>query len=776
MALIQQTVPGLYNGVSQQPPSLRLPTQCEAQDNAVGELVQGLYKRAPTKHIDTLGSKIKSYSKVHEINRSPSEHYLVFFNDDADEPIIVYDLHAQEKKTVNYGHLDSDLNFTSDNVVKEYLMDGVETQDEKTRATTVADYTIITNSTVAPKMGYSFTSEISNVAMVMVNGWYEDEVVINLNGEKHSKTGIEDYTTTEVAIAIQNLLTDSSVWVSHDCPTVIREGSILKVYYSDDREFDLNVTGVEVDVYFRTVPNYDSLWPASAFPDETVKVRVLRDTYGENVHYYLESDGKNWTETLGFNQQYELDPATMPHRLVRMSDGSFVFADINWEDQKVGDEFSSPNPSFIDQTIENVFFFQNRLGLLTKRNIILSRPGNYFDFWPTTALDLLDDDPVDIGIATSQVTTLREALPFNKNLMLRADNQQFILSYSGNLLSPKTVSVDQTTNFQTIPRSVSSSIGSNLYFACPNQEYLTVREYFVQPDSLVEDAADVTKHVPTYIPYSYAVDLAAVPQMDYLFLLSGAALNTLYVFKYYWKGNEKVQNAWCRWIFNDDIIGMAVIGPDMYIMFDVDGECVLNKIELNAEPKDEFHIDKQMSLTGSYDSGNDQTTFTLPYADPGDNWMIIDPDSYLALTNVNSPNGSTDLVVEGDYSSKSYMVGQKYNMLYELTQWYLKDSRGNANTGVLRIRSLILAYTDTGYFELVLKYKDRDNTNRMPMSGFKIGSSETGEATYLTDEQRFAVIGDNHKLRIQIQNESQLSCTFQTITYEGFYHTRAKIV
>ena len=45
MALVSKSIPNLINGVSQQPPALRLPTQGEAQENGLSDVVDGLKKR-----------------------------------------------------------------------------------------------------------------------------------------------------------------------------------------------------------------------------------------------------------------------------------------------------------------------------------------------------------------------------------------------------------------------------------------------------------------------------------------------------------------------------------------------------------------------------------------------------------------------------------------------------------------------------------------------------------------------------------------------------------
>lgn len=54
MPLISKTITGMYGGVSQQPPALRLDNQCEDMENCFPTLVDGVYKRPPTEHVEVL--------------------------------------------------------------------------------------------------------------------------------------------------------------------------------------------------------------------------------------------------------------------------------------------------------------------------------------------------------------------------------------------------------------------------------------------------------------------------------------------------------------------------------------------------------------------------------------------------------------------------------------------------------------------------------------------------------------------------------------------------
>jgi len=684
MSLIQETLPGLYNGVSQQPATLRKKNQAEVQENAIGTLVKGLFKRPPAEYFSHFSNPNAGQMYVHGIERDAQEWYIVLFTGDAADPIIVYNVATGTMETVKYGHLDSDLNFTEDSSVKDYLTAGSKPPQEKMRATTIVDYTIVVNSEVVPAMSSNTT----------------DDSPIN------------------------------------------------------------------------SVDTYSDLDTASN--DSGSKYRVMRDQYGEYVQYYVKSDGDRWNEVPGYGVQTDYDKTTMPHRLVRLSNGDFVFADIDWVSRTIGDEKSAPKASFISGTINNVCFFQNRLVFIAQTNVVMSRTADYFNLWPQTALEVLDSDPIDVGAATAEVTVFQEGLPFNKQLLLRAGAHQFTLSAgSAGGLSPKNVTLDQTTRFPTIENSSSVSVGSNLYFCCPNQDYITVREYFVQPDSLVEDAADITLHVPSYIPSGDRVELTAVPQMDYVFCLSSGDKQSIYIYKFLWQGDDKPQSAWCKWSFANDIIGVVSFQNILVVLLDVGDSIVVSGIYLNYDPSSHTYLDKVQYGEGTYDSSNNITKFDLGFADPGTDFTVVDPDNMVALSSSNKNSGDSYVSVDGDKTGKAYYYGQRYQMTYEFSPWFLKNSQGTTQKGRLQIRSLSLSFFDTGYFELHVTPKYRDTITHT-FNGLRLNTTILEGNTLHEDSLRYMVLGESDKTKIELKNHTHLPCVFQEATFEGFFNARAK--
>ena len=97
-----------------------------------------------------------------------------------------------------------------------------------------------------------------------------------------------------------------------------------------------------------------------------------------------------WKECVAPGTRLGINAATMPHILVR-ENGTFTFKPATWEDRKCGDLASVPDPSFVGQTIEDVFFHKNRLGFLTQENICMSASGQFYNFYRSSVRPLYGD-------------------------------------------------------------------------------------------------------------------------------------------------------------------------------------------------------------------------------------------------------------------------------------------------------------------------------------------------------------------------------------------------
>ena len=187
-------------------------------------------------------------------------------------------------------------------------------------------------------------------------------------------------------------------------------------------------------------------------------VKLITDTTGGGV----------WKETVAPGIKYKLDASTMPHQLrLDGATGKYVFEPMPWAERKAGDDDSNPFPLFAEEelTLNDIFFFRNRLGLLYDENIILSESGEFteYNFFRRTALTVVDSDPIDVSVSNNQVSILKHAVPFNEALLLFSDKTQFKLN-AIDILAPDTVSVDVTTQFEASTQAKPVGAGKYVFF------------------------------------------------------------------------------------------------------------------------------------------------------------------------------------------------------------------------------------------------------------------------------------------------------------------------
>lgn len=669
------SIPSLYNGVSQQPATLRLPSQCEVQENAYPSLVDGLKKRPNSELLSQLEGTYSDSSYIHFINRDTVERYVVIAESGS---LKVFDLAGNEQTVTFTASVD-------------YL--NCDDPSNQLELVTVADYTFVLNKTVIAKKS--------------------DDVITGTDkGRKQTFSTLPSSGMTA--------------------------GDVYKITGDSNNSFD---------------------------------------------SYYVKWDGQTWVETAQIGSQFKIDGTTMPHQLVRKSDGTFEFDVIPWADRVVGDGDSNPFPSFIDRRITDLFLHRNRLGLLADEYVILSTaPASDFNFFRESATIVIDSDPIDTTAGHSKVSSLYHAVAFDRSLVLFSEQTQFILS-APNALTPSSATLDVSTEFESDPFCRPVGAGPNLYFTVPRGVHTAVREYFVQNDVTTNDAADVTAHVPSYLPKG-VFQLVASSNEDILFALTREERNVMYVYKFYWQADEKVQSSWGKWIFDpeDIILGVEMINSDLYLVVKRPGGTFLEKVALNDGATDagmdtKILLDRRVELIGTYDDQTGETSWVIPYEYSGTVEAVLGPDfgkkagKRITLDNVDP----TTVKATGDFSGGKAYVGLPYTLRYQFSEQVLRDGQGNAfKSGRLMLRNLTLNYTDSGYFKVNVTPIYRD-TYTYEFTGRVLGSGNLliNSLPIESGSFRFPVFSDSTNVKIEITNDSPLPSTFQSAEWVGLFHAKS---
>ena len=209
-----------------------------------------------------------------------------------------------------------------------------------------------------------------------------------------------------------------------------------------------------------------------------------------------------WEEVAEPGGFIKFNSGTMPHALVysRLSDGqtAFVFGPCNWKERTCGtDEF---NPSFKDFTINNVSFYRNRLVFLSQENVVMTRAGELFNLFPSSALAVAPLDPIDVSASTNFSSVLQDTLVINNGLLIFSNYQQFLFTTDSDILDPTTAKMTEVSRYEYNTNSKPFVIGTNPAFMSTSNNhsrFYEMGQIFREgaPD-LVERSEIVSKSIP----------------------------------------------------------------------------------------------------------------------------------------------------------------------------------------------------------------------------------------------------------------------------------------
>ena len=456
----------------------------------------------------------------------------------------------------------------------------------------------------------------------------------NRTGKRYTYNSYSRTTVFEGVQGTGNLPSVSAITIASTTYDIERQGAVIKI--TADNDFSIRtedgLANQGLGVAYKEVDSITDL-PKRCFNGFRIRVRGDADIAQDDYYVRFQTKDKedygegSWIECAGWENDETsagdstgidttLDFATMPVTVVpafgQVSLGqnpdviySFRVEIPNEERSKedasrpygyvarqAGDDFTNPFPSFVGQTINDVFFFKNRLGFLTNNAVIFSEADAYFNFFRTTTQQLLDSAPIDVGLSHTKVAVLQHAIPFQEKLMLFSKQSQFVLR-GADILSPKTVAISPVTEYDISDSINPLAVGNYIYFTFQRNDYEGVYEYFVDNNTETFNAEEITQQIPKYINKK-ATRIVGSPAENTLVITTDDDLKTLFVYKYFWSNKEKIQSAWMKFTFDRDIVGCDFIDSKLFMLTsDTEG----------------LHLESLTLEDGLKDSGLDYTLY-----------------------------------------------------------------------------------------------------------------------------------------------------------------------
>lgn len=693
-------------------------------------------------------------------------------------------------------------------------------------------YISVTNvSQATSSPDYSYKS-VYNARVTLNNGganWrIGDSVSVSLNGKSYTITVTDEtfgfayaseasvsFTTAadttagalDIGTITGGLVTSINALSAYTATPI---GSTIHIERDDGREFNIQTRGGTADNAMTGVKG--SVNDISSLPDQCIegvvlKVRNTIDSSADDYYVrFVPASGDipgqgSWEETVKPGIPTNLNPSTMPHALIRQSDGTFILRPLSLEfdevlsyaPREVGDEDTNPAPTFVGRAISGMFFFSNRLGLLAQDSVILSQPGDYFNYFVGSAIAVSDADPIDMTASSTKPANLKAALGTPQGLLLFAENDQFLLGTSDVAFGPATVKLTNISNYSYNSNVLPLETGVSVLFATEADTFTKVFEMALEALEDRPIVSENTRIVPEYIPPNLLISSASANNSLCLF---GTGDNTLYLFKFFNEGNKRSVAGWCKWIFSADV-KLAEFDHDTgYFVTFNDGSHTLSRMEMLDDPETspinafggkftprlDFYLLKSQTTTEVVDD----TTTRIRL--PAGSYQVTDadtPDTVIDIiltvdgtaTLFQTPQVLHDTTgyyidVDAGIASEEYIVGTRYIMSVELPAFFIRQEKKSDRRNLPMVENAYIDLYYSGRYSVILKRQGYLDVNIdldvTPADVYRANEAALQEVT--TKALPIYCRGDLAKVIITAPDPLPASIT--SYSWEGHYNRR----
>lgn len=727
-----------WGGISQQPPHQRYLNQVGDSENFVFSVADGAKKRAGTTHVASyLWLDDEGDYKFHAISRDDVEKYLVLLGA---ETIRVFETSDGREATVNISTL-----------ATEYMTNNLPATSQL-RLVSVADYTLILNTTVA--------------ASTKNSGDDLDETTMPI---KMVRSAI----STPDAPAVFDV--DVIEWT----PRNPSDYSIQGTYDASTNTPDLDESpsGVlEKHAYTVTVKG--------SFYDKSVSVGdiIMADTddpssiTGWTIIHIDDNNDTNSAPSLVTNNRKISDIAFHRNRLVLAGDENVIFS-------QAGDFFNfflDDHENIVDSDPIDIALSSEQVTIIDyvvpfrKSLLIFTKAGRQFEL---NAPEVLTPSTAAITPSTSYKSLSHRPYPMGNMIYFPGQRGGFAAVYEyyyddsqiTNTAADITAHVPRLLE-QDI-RSITASSNNNILMVLSKQE--------PELNQLVTEDDD-----PLLFETGQEFYIDESP-------LSG---KTIYVYKQFWSGTKKEQSAWGKFTFNEDwrISDISIIDSECFLLInqiDVNNgtnRWSIHKLSLADEIPEHplqhnLHIDSKVLVVGWYHYSPwpyvNKTTWVVPTGvkNPcviyGPDWGVLAgtvvPDVYFSIESFQIGDGTylEARVIGTDLSEYNMYIGEKIQASMTLSRQYRRDHNGQADLeGWLQYRRITTSHQNAGDYTLRATMPRRTDRTKT----FSPGVNDVEQ----TGNMQARFNGNAEDMVIKIESDSHKPLTITGIEIEADYVSR----
>lgn len=459
-----------------------------------------------------------------------------------------------------------------------------------------------------------------------------------------------------------------------------------------------------------------------------------------------------------------------------------VISPLTWGRRTSGNDESAADPFFVGSAIAWMGIFQDRLVILSKGAVSMSRTSDYLNFYRESVIDDLATDPINLTSTFDSTDTLVGAALLDKNLIVIGTKTHYaIVGRTG--ITPTNGALLKTSSFESNPSVPPVSFGNLVYFSSASDNNADILA--IQPSETVDStyAYPVSSHVDGYIP-SNIESLTASTKLNILFVLSGDGV--LYGYRTLFNQGERVLSSWFDFTFPSDMTlkCITVRNTKVRMLFSkvlggkfvtVVGELDLDRVGYTGTKRHKYLDFWQVVPAGGSSIVVDNALARGAYSN-GDS-IAVDVVSDLAETTGISTGTDIDAVFKVTYSeldaSRAYIVGVPYLTTFEPTMPLPKTYDGKVTgVGKLVVSQMKVNYTVGAQFNVKVtdKYRGYEYNHSARIVGAPdsfVGISYVRDGFFM-----FPIGSAEASARVSIQSYDHYPLVLSSIDWTGQFFKR----
>lgn len=488
------------------------------------------------------------------------------------------------------------------------------------------------------------------------------------------------------------------------------------------------------------------------------------------VGFYSEHD--NWfripTENLADARWIN---NTMPIRIVYNAElSAVVVAEGPWKQRVSGGEGTNVIAPLKDQTVRTLEFMASRLMLIPDSHVVGSRGNDFYMLWLDNVNVVTDEDRIVLDLATfKDMGRPLRSVVLGHSMLLCMENGQMSFGARGEALTATNGSFKIITTFTSLDIEPGDA-GEVCYIA-------DTRGYIHQYGVFESAGLSTIGYVSWLNVHRVRAFRAAAPTQLFgydrsLFVTTDGG--NLIAHDGFSSGGEVIQSAWSQMAFYavveyvarwEERLYLLQLDDEGYSLVSYEHQDPLVPAGMTFPPR----LDRRELLSGSYDSDEDETTFTHTGRD-GDA-----ATSTLVCTSVGNvhfvptlkrvePNG--DVVfsggsgLDGDWRAiDAHFLGFVYGWELELSRFWPNDDETKLTTSKITVQ-----HFEASDYELVVVRHDREDEVH-PWSAQQL-PLETADPLIATGFKRFETAIDARNAVVKLRSNSSGQATLIRVAYQ----------